>query len=414
MSVPTPGAGTRPLQGVTVCCSLISPWPERNARAVKIADSLAAAGADVSVVYLASRDGCLPSGSFRAVRIRPTEIRASEHPNWLLRVMYNVLAALPLMALVRVLQAYGLDPKLLAALMRERADIYHAHVLDTALPAYLVTRLRRRARVVYDVRDLFVESRGAFLTNRQKAYWRWVERFLSRRVDLILSVSRAMGDVVASGSRGLARIEVVLNGPWECVGNAGLRGGPARLFFQGYYSENRNLAELIMAMQDLKSHATLTLQGWGECESELRGLVDELGLHEYVTFLAPCAPREVIRCAREYDVGVICYRGITRNLQTTIPNKLLDYIGAGLAIAGSDLPGVRSIIDPYGCGEPIDPTSAETIAFGLRRMISDPVRLQRMKEASARACAELCWDRQAEHLVALYAEMLWGAGADRE
>jgi len=397
-----------PLAGVKVCCSLISPFPEKNARAIKIAESLAAAGAEVAVLFVARGEPTLPTGNFRAVPVRPTDIKPSEHPSRFLRVAYNVLVAIPLIKIVAALQARGFDPALFAALRRESADVYHAYVLDTAVPAYRAARLRfgKRAKLIYDIRDFYADSRARYLTEEQQAYWRRQERRLAQHADLVLAISYPMAELVSSRHAPVARTEVLFNGPWECTQQAEPPHRPVRLFFQGFFEADRNLDSLIGAMQHLRGRATLTLQGWGGCEAELRRRVEELDLGEYVRFVEPCPPTDVIACGRAYDVGVVCHRGSTPNHDIAVPNKFLDYIGSGLAVAGSDLPGIRSILDEYACGTPIDPTNAETMAEGLSRMVEDPANVARMKEAATRACRELCWDRQAEHLVGWYRELL--------
>jgi glycosyltransferase involved in cell wall biosynthesis len=179
-----------------------------------------------------------------------------------------------------------------------------------------------------------------------------------------------------------------------------------RLLFQGYFEADRNLEALIGAMEHLRGRATLTLQGWGGIEADLRRLADSLDLDGHVFFVPACGPSEVVKSARKYDVGIVCHRGSTLNHDIAAPNKLMDYIGAGLAVAGSNLPGIRSVIEPEGCGVLIDPASAESIAVDLGAMLSDPEGLARMKAASVRACRRLSWDVQVRKLVGLYLGLL--------
>jgi glycosyltransferase involved in cell wall biosynthesis len=204
---------------------------------------------------------------------------------------------------------------------------------------------------------------------------------------------------------GSKRTGVLFNGPWECTSSPAAVRAPVRLFFQGFFEDDRNLEALISAMVVLRGRATLTLQGWGGCELALRELVEDLELHDVVTFREACRPTEVVACARDYDIGIVCHRGETLNHEVTVPNKVMDYIGAGLAVAGSDLPGIGSLLEHYGCGMRIDPTDAKTLARDLARMLDRPGEIMRMKNASVAACRELCWERQAAHLVAMYASL---------
>jgi hypothetical protein len=136
--------------------------------------------------------------------------------------------------------------------------------------------------------------------------------------------------------------------------------------------------------------------------------VSDLGLSDAVAFVEPCAPTEVVKSGRDYDIGVVCHRGSTPNHDVAVPNKLMDYIGAGLAVAGSDLRGVRSILEIYECGLAIDPTDGHTMARDLGELVGKPDVLTDMKHASVRACEELCWARQAELLINEYGMLLCG------
>jgi hypothetical protein len=234
MSVP---AG--PLAGVRVCCSLRSSYPLKNARAIKVAESLSAAGAEVSVLFAAPAGAALPTGAFRTVHVRQLEIRPSEHRSRIVRIAYNVLFVMLLQGLIEAPRRYGLDVSLMRAMMRERADIYHGYVLDTALPALLVGRVRH-AKVVYDIRDFFVDSRRAQLSKPRAAFWTWAETYVSKRADLVVAISRPMADT-ARTAYGARRTAVVYNGPWECMTEARHVHHPVRLLFQGFFERDRNL-----------------------------------------------------------------------------------------------------------------------------------------------------------------------------
>ena len=383
-----------PLRGRRVCCVVQTGTPARNARLIKVAEAASAAGADTTILYVSHSGDCAePQGPFevRQVATRPP----SQHRVWLLRVVTNLWRELVI------------NPRLVtSAAARERADVYHAHFLPMLRPAHRAAR-RNRAALVYDVRDLFLDAGYSSVPLWRQRYLGRIERRLIHKAQAVLAVGRPMADVLEE-RYGLTNVQVLLNGPYRCSSEATPISSPVRLLFQGAFRRNRNLTNLVRAMDSLRGDAELTLQGWGDQEGELRALVDSLGLQGTVHFREPCEPRDVVTCAQEYDVGVICYRADTLNLKISTPNKLFDYIGAGLAVAASDLPGLRSVVGPTGCGVLIDPTSAETLAAGLREIVSDSTRLLSMKQASVDACDSLSWDRQAEKLVAIYAESLRG------
>jgi glycosyltransferase involved in cell wall biosynthesis len=138
----------------------------------------------------------------------------------------------------------------------------------------------------------------------------------------------------------------------------------------------------------------------------LHQLVRRRRLEDVVSFIAPASPMDVVASAAQYDVGVICYRADSLNLASTVPNKLMDYLGAGLALAVSDLPGPRSVLENTGAVLFIDPSSPETIARDIVGLLEDPESIAKMKHAALKAATAYQWKVQADKLVAVYSELL--------
>lgn len=380
------------LRGARVCMVLIAEYPHRNSRAIKQSESLRAAGAVVSMVCVGPGDSKFER-HFDSVRwIEPSV--PSTVANRALRVAANLSRARR--QTVQVARAITL----------ERPDLIHAHFLNTLAAAERAAGAVG-ARLVYDPRDLYVETIRATRSARQVRYFTRLESRLIRSCDLVLTVSEPFEEFLLDNYGDLNTV-LVYNGPIRCLEQESAVEGPVKLLFQGAFRWNRNLAALIDAMESMRGKATLTLQGWGDEEAALRQQVQSKGLGDVVMFESPCGPLDVVASAARFDVGVICYRGTTANLEVAVPNKLMDYIGAGLAVAASDLPGHRSIIDKYRCGVLIDPTSPATIASGLGVLAANRDRLSDMKRASSAACGDLCWERQAERMVRAFAGILEG------
>lgn len=382
-----------------MCELLIGLDVRHNAHLLKVTEALMAAGAEVTVVYSCPEDHRFGEVPFETVWVRP--MVASEHPVWPIRVATNLWR-----------QHVGLPWRLRLAALRAKADVYHAHFLDT-VDAARFAAVWLRAKVVYDVLDLLVDEGARIWSPWTLRHYTRLERREIRRVDAVLTVSQPMTDIL-EGRFGPLPATVIMNGASECLEPSPEIGRPVRLFFQGSFGYERNLPALVRAMGALRGRATLTLQGWGGIADELHAIVAEEGLADVVRFMDRCGPEQVVSCARAFDVGMIVHRGDTPNLTIAAPNKLHDYLGAGLAIAASDLPGLRSVLDGSGAAVFIDPTSPETIAASLEPLLAAPERIADMKAAAHALCATLCWAEQARRLVGVYLRILRreaGAGA---
>lgn len=394
----------RPLEDIRVCMLRESDYAF-DGRARKQAATLTEAGAQVTMIGVGTTlplDLVDAGYDVRLVSIAPRLGR--EDVWWPIRVAVNLTYTRLLEWRLRRHKAgvFMREPALAAAAKRLKPDVIHAYNIRT-LPAAMRVKRATGARVVYDCRDLYGDVE--YYEEATRAKFRAAEAEWISGADAVVTVSPVFADILQS-RHGIARPAVIHNGPGEVVGSPGPVHEPVRLFFQGAYRRNRNLVALLDAMSALRGRATLTLQGFGEMESELRSQVITLGLEDAVSFVDPVKPADVVKSASEHDVGVICYKGDTLNLRSTVPNKLLDYLGAGLALAVSDLPGHRAVLDGTGAGVLMDPTSAKTIGTALARLIDEPEQIADMKRAAIETAKRFEWSAQAERLIRVYKSVL--------
>jgi glycosyltransferase involved in cell wall biosynthesis len=136
-------------------------------------------------------------------------------------------------------------------------------------------------------------------------------------------------------------------------------------------------------------------------EGALREYVRQEGLENDVDFIAACGPLQVVSSAIPFDVGIICYAGSTENLRRTAPNKLIDYMSAGLALVVPDLPGIRSLADESH-GAFFEPGSAHDLARAIAPLIASEQTVAAHKAASLARGREHSWEIEQTRLVALY------------
>ncbi len=122
-----------------------------------------------------------------------------------------------------------------------------------------------------------------------------------------------------------------------------------------------------------------------------------------LTFLPHIHHDELIGAMGEFDVGLALERASHRNYSLTVTNKFFSYMLAGLAIAATDTPGQREILQQvpaagalYPCGRP------ELLAEQLRRWRDDRAGLRAAQAAAWNAARErFCWDLEQSKFLAL-------------
>lgn len=249
------------------------------------------------------------------------------------------------------------------------------------------------ALFIYDAQEIWVETCPRRRRVMRALYSR-LERRLARKCDLVLTVNDEIADLMARRMR-IERPMVLMNGASECLVPTPVHA-PLRVLFQGAFAPNRGIIPFVRQMHNLKDRAVLTLQGFGAMEEELRSLVREEGLEESVRFMDPCSPNGVIASANDHDVGLMLWPLTSENLVYASPNKLFDYLGAGLALLAVDSPVLRRIITAAHCGVLVSPGRIDTAWEVASALVDDPDRVQMMKEAAHRLCPSLLWDVVAE------------------
>jgi len=289
---------------------------------------------------------------------------------------------------------------LLRAAKKQRAQVYCANDFDTLLVTILAAGLDRL--VVYDSHELWPDMMLA--PEPIKAIARAVEKVLIRRANLVMTVNEFIATELKH-RYSLTRVpDVVYNCP-----NSGLR--PKRrndsprvkvALYQGLYAPERGLENLIKAADYLLADIHLVLRGYGVIENELRSLAKG---RKNVQFAKPVAMNQLVNAAADAHVGLIPYLPTNLCNYLASPNKLFEYIQAGLPIVASDLPFLRKVVLGNDIGALFDAREPQSIANALNKSTRDPT-FRRQRSNLASVAAKYSWEIESKKLLKAYASLV--------
>jgi len=134
--------------------------------------------------------------------------------------------------------------------------------------------------------------------------------------------------------------------------------------------------------------------------------VRERGLADRVAVVDTVPPDRAVEGLRDHDVGVIFDRPVTLNGRLSLPNKLFEYLMAGLAVVVPCLPALAPLVERDQIGVLFDPGDSGALARALEELAADRERLAELR-SRARAAAVARYNAQAQ-LPAL--AQAWGVG----
>jgi len=300
----------------------------------------------------------------------------------------------------------------IAAIVRLRPRVVHAHDAAMLLPGLLGARLTG-ASLVYDAHEL--ASGVAYRRGLLARIVTTIEWIGIGRAAVVITVSDSIADRLHS-RYSLARRPVVLRNlcalrrPEDSEPPGGLRAtigidGQPLVLHQGEAAPSRGCPELIRAMAEVPG-AHLAFLGTAEpaFRTELAALARDVGVADRVHFVDRVPLDQLLAHTREADVGVTLFEPSCENYRLTIPNKLFEYVAAGVPVVGSAHPEVERLVVEHGIGSTVDPTSPVAIAAKLRHGLAesrDPLLRQRVRAADR----AFDWTAEAQRLVAAYAAL---------
>ncbi|MEQ9570120.1 MAG: glycosyltransferase family 4 protein [Longimicrobiales bacterium] len=233
------------------------------------------------------------------------------------------------------------------------------------------------------MRDLWTSgTRGPFdWAVRNPAIVEAVERWVLRKIDHAVVVVEESGERLRELGLPADKITVVVNTPWpsripEIVEPSSTGDAPLRLVYLGLLEAPRGVATVLDAVARLRENhvvVSLDIVGGGRGADDLQRLAQDLELSNHVRFHGVLPYEDALAVVKSADVGLVPHHAL-ESWNTTIPNKLFDYMSNGLAVVTSDAKPAARIVRDVGCGEVFRSEDGADLARALRSVADSTVR----------------------------------------
>ncbi len=182
---------------------------------------------------------------------------------------------------------------------------------------------------------------------------------------------------------------------------------PLRLLYHGQILPDRGLETLIDSIPHWRVPHSLTIRGDGDPAyvERLRRRAGGIAPGASIIFEPAVPPDEVMPiAAATADLGVHFTPLETKQRHFSLPNKLFEYIGSGLAVAVSPGADLRQIVEGHGVGVASADASPRAVAAAINGL--DAAQVERFRAKARIAAGVLCWEHEQDILRASLEPML--------
>ncbi len=302
--------------------------------------------------------------------------------------------------------------RLFLYLLFHKADVLVANDLDTLLPNFLLSKIKGSG-LVYDSHELFCEVPELQSNPFKKNSWKRLERWIFPKLKYVFTVNDSIAKIYSEEYN--VEVKVVRNIPLlsnqkniEHVSKEqlGIPEGLKIIVIQGAgINIDRGAEEAVLAMQYL-DNALLLIIGSGDVMDVLKEMVVDLKLDSKVKFIGKVPFQKLVQYTRHADLGLTLDKDTNINYRYSLPNKVFDYIHAGIPVLASDLIEIKTIIGQYSVGSWISSHDPKHIAEKMNAILRDENTLQMWKKNTKIASEKLNWELEEKALIEVYSKFL--------
>ncbi len=298
-----------------------------------------------------------------------------------------------------------LTVRLFFRLLFTRCDAIHANDLDTLLPAYLVSVIRKK-QLVYDTHEYFTGVPELQARPRIQAIWKSIERFIFPRLKRIVTVNRSIAELYEKEYG--VNLKVIRNIPSSITIKSATRKElnlPENKFLIILQGNGINVdrgGEEAVQMMEFLDDCILIIAGSGDVIPKLKEYVLNHHLSERVLFLDRMPYAELMSYTHCCDLGLTLDKDTNINYRFSLPNKVFDYIHAGIPVLSSNLPELKKIIEGYDVGKIAIQHDPVYLAKLIKDLKENNDQLIHYRRNCLKASSELSWEHEVQAIRSWY------------
>ena len=297
--------------------------------------------------------------------------------------------------------------KLFKKAIENDADVYHFH--DPELIPIGLKLKKLGKKVIYDVHEdvprqllnkPYLNKINSFLISH---IFEIYENYAAKKFDYIITATPYIRDRFKNLNKNTVDVNnFPLLSEFSTISN-NLQKENA-VCYVGGITEIRGIKEMVKAMEFIP-----------EVKLYLAGNFDEKNIEEEVKtykgwlnvkYLGFLNRDEVLDVMSQSKAGIVVFYPLPNHIEAQ-PNKMFEYMSAGLPVIASNFPLWKEIVEGNQCGICVNPLEPKEIAKAIEYIVNHPEEAKKMGENGRRVVLEKYnWGKEKEKLIKIYEELL--------
>ncbi len=286
------------------------------------------------------------------------------------------------------------------------ADLYHFH--DPELIPLGLRLKNMGKKVIYDVHEdvprqiLSKPYLSKFIRPLISKLFEAYENYAAKRFDAIIAATPFIKDRFFKLNENTIDVN---NYPKrdELYEPVDWRKRANEICYIGGISKIRGIVELVKALD--YTNTVLHLAGKFESES-LKKEVMKLPGWKKVKYYGFVAREKVKDILGQVKVGIVTFYPLPNHVNAQ-PNKLFEYMSAGIPVVASKFPLWENIVEKNECGVCVDPQNPKEIAKAINYLLSNNDVAKKLGEnAKSIIETQYNWEKEEEKLLKVYKSLL--------
>lgn len=290
--------------------------------------------------------------------------------------------------------------KLFFFLLFQKIDCIVAIDLDTILPCYFISIIKKIKRV-YDAHELFCEMKE--IVSRPSIYkiWKKIEAFAVPKFTVGYTVNQPIAEefkkmygINYDIIRNIALLRPLLHQTKK----------EKFILYQGAVNEGRSFETLIPAMKAVDSK--LIICGDGNYMQQTIQLVKDNKLENKVVFKGKITPAALRTITQQAYIGITLFDDKGLSNYYSLANRFFDYLHAGIPQLCVNYPVYKLINDEHPVAILVDDISVKNLAYELNNLLQNEILYKELEQHCIKAREILNWQTEEKKLITFYKKLL--------